>query len=415
MREPVSRPSDWWSALRAVTDEGVLGLSHLLVHWHLARTLEPARYGAFALAMVWGLLGASVHQAFLVEPLLVASASPLSREPGHLRALLGWHWRLTLPVALSVALAAAWLGNASDMAHELAAAGAFALGVSLIRLVRGMAYAALPARVGTLAVASYASFTTLGLGLLAYFQASSGALALLVMGFSGALGGTLVLLRAGLAAPTAALRARVLRYHWQHGRWLVLLSPLRWALDSVPLVILGSVSGLADVARLRVALIVVAPAVQVVGALRMMLIPRFALAARSGQLARLLWRNQLVLLATCGAFFVIVSSAARPILRLFSSSYADAAGLLPIVALTPLLLGSALLFGNALRALGRSDLSAWAFALASAASALAGLGLCSRYGSLGAALALACGYAALLMAKGWLALSTSRSQAPSRE
>jgi O-antigen/teichoic acid export membrane protein len=408
MRQPVSRWSDWWPALRAVTDEAVLGVSHLLVHWHLARALEPARYGAFALAMIWALLGASVHQAFFVEPLLVASATPLAREPGHLRALLHWHWRLTLPLAAMAGLAAAWLGADASMARELAGAGVFLLGISLVRLVRGMAYASLPARDGTLAVGSYAALSGLGLSLLAYFDATSGALALVVLGIAGCIGPTLVVLAHRLVAPSDALSARVFRYHYEHGRWLVLLSPLRWGLDSVPLVLLGNVGQLADVARLRVALIIVAPAVQLVGALRMVLIPRFAVAARSGQLGALLWRAELVLLVTCGVFFLVVTAAARPILRLFSSHYADAAGLLPIVALTPLLLGSALLFGNVLRARGRSDLSARAFAIASGVSGLAAFGLCARYGSLGAALALASGYVALLASKGWLALSVSR-------
>ena len=60
-------------------DEGVFGACHLLVHFYLVSKLEPSRYGAFALAMVWGLLAASAHQAFFVEPFAVLGQALPSR------------------------------------------------------------------------------------------------------------------------------------------------------------------------------------------------------------------------------------------------------------------------------------------------------------------------------------------------
>lgn len=385
----------------------MFGASHLLVHFYLAAALEPARYGAFALAMVWGLLAAGVHQAFLVEPLLVARSAPVGSEPGYLRAVLGLHWRLTLAGSLLMGAAA---GVPSSIRGEIAGAAVFVLGVTLVRLTRGMAYAELPAHAGTLAVGGYAALSAFGLGAFGYFDAISGPAALGVMGVAGTLAGSVALLRERLPRPAPGLAGRVLAYHWQHGRWLLLLSPFRWALDSLPLVVLGHARGLTDVAQLRAAVLVVAPAVQVVGAVRLMLIPRFAEAMRSCRLRPLLWRAELALVACAGAFALLVSLEAAPLLALVAPKYAAAERLLPLVSLTPLLLGSALVFGNVLRAAERPDLSARAFVLASVTASATALLWCEHAGAWGAALALASGYATLLASKATLAFRAVRSR-----
>jgi O-antigen/teichoic acid export membrane protein len=133
-------------------------------------------------------------------------------------------------------------------------------------------------------------------------------------------------------------------------------------------------------------------------------------ARSSRRLLPLLWRAQLALVACAGAFALLVSLEAAPLLALVAPKYVAAERLLPLVSLTPVLLGSALVFGNVLRAAERPDLSARAFVLASVAASGMALFWCEREGAWGAALALSSGYATLLAGKATLAFRAVRSR-----
>jgi len=384
-------------------------LAQLLVHWHLARELEPSSYGAFSLASLVALLAVSLHHGFLVEPLLVASASSLGRSPGYLRAIVRLHWFIALPAGLLLTLAGWLVAGHAGFRLELAATGALLLGLSSVRLLRGMAYARLSAGVGTAVVVGYAALTAGGMLVLAQEGATSSTGALLVMGLAGAVAAGGCLLVQKLAPTSAGQTAEAWRYHVEHGRWLLLLSPLRWAVDALPLMILGLDGRLAAVGLLRAALNLVAPFVQLVGALRLMLLPRFAEAATQGQgpLAALLRKTQWLTLGMGATLLTLLVSQGELLLRVYGGRHQAAVGLLPLVALTPALLGSALLFGNVLRVRGRSDLSLRAFAAATVVSGFSAWYLTPRYSAAGAALALACGYLTLLIAKGWLVRATA--------
>lgn len=411
-QKPPDRPNMLRSALGAALDEGVFGLAQLIVHWHLAKSLPAGSYGAFVLAMAGTLLAGSLHNAFIVEPLLVAGASQLAQAPGYLRAVLRLHWAATAPMALLLGLVGWALPGHAGLGPELWGSGALLLGLSYVRLVRGMAYAQLPPWTGTAAVAGYALLVVLGLGLLALSQRTSSSAALWVMGVAGAAVGTLVTLSQRLPAPAPGQTREALAHHWQHGRWLLVASPLRWAVDALPLVILGVCASLAQVALLRAALNLMAPAVQVVGAVRLMLLPRFANAAREGGLGRLLRGSQLTALGLGALLFALVSAAGGRLLLVYGGRYQEGASLLPLLSLIPALLGSALLFENVLRAKGRSELSVGAFAAAALVSAIASALLTPRFAATGAAWALLSGYGTLWLVKGWLALVTLRAPRP---
>ena len=83
-------------------------------------------------------------------------------------------------------------------------------------------------------------------------------------------------------------------HHFREARWLVPLAPLRWGIDSIPLVLLGATGKVADLGTLRALLNLLAPAVQLIGAWRLMLLPTFAGAASVVGMRSLLRRAQLL-------------------------------------------------------------------------------------------------------------------------
>src|SRR5262249_38286131 len=149
----------------------------------------------------------------------------------------------------------------------------------------------------------YALLTAVGLVVLRLLAVTSVATALLGMGGASLAAATAVLASRKVPGATpGGLRAAV-AHHLQHGRWLLVLAPLRWAADALPFVVLGVTGQLSQVASLRAAMNLTAPAIQLVGVTRLVLLPRFAEAYNRGRVAPLLRRAQLGVWVTGALFF----------------------------------------------------------------------------------------------------------------
>jgi hypothetical protein len=91
----------------AILDQALFAGTNFLVNVLLARWLEPAQYGAFAVAYAVFLLLTTFHTAVLTEPMLVFGAGKYAdRFPQYMGLLISGHCWVASLIALLLAVAA---------------------------------------------------------------------------------------------------------------------------------------------------------------------------------------------------------------------------------------------------------------------------------------------------------------------
>ena len=396
--------------LQAAFEEGAFGLSHLAVHFVLARRLAPSDYAEFTLALVVAYLQAGLVHAFVVEPMLVLAAGKFANRKGYLGAVVLLHWCAvgTLCVVSSL------LGLiASGLTEPLVARCLFlgvpaTVGIAWMRFARAFGYVGPSRFAGVWASLVYVLGIGLGLGALLVSARASALTALCVLGAVGtAAGASVAHVRLEPLHATRAL-GEAWSFHVRFARWLVPLAPLRWAVDALPLLLVGFLSSLADVAALRAAMNFVAPPTQLFGAVRLALLPQFV-RTTSGRELRRVTRWSLIAVVALGGGFAALVAATAPFWLSFYGRYEDAAPSLRVVAWLPALLGAALFVGNVLRARQLEAASFRAFAFAAVVIAGVGFLVVPAHGAWGGAISAVAGYLALLVAKAAAARPALRS------
>ncbi|HVB34508.1 MAG TPA: polysaccharide biosynthesis C-terminal domain-containing protein [Patescibacteria group bacterium] len=399
-KRPV-RPVLRWTVkgTQAILDQGFFSGAHFLLNILLARWLETAEYGAFALAYSVFLLLAAFHTAGFVEPMLVFGPG---RYKGafkrYFRLLLNGHAAVSLLIGLALACVAALTAfwSSSLVAHSLYALAFTGPALLLLWMVRRAFYVDL--RPGW-AAAGGGLYLVLLLCLV-YGLRSRGWLsawsALVAMGVAALIVGLALALRLKRHSRQSlgVLKAvDVLGDHWNYGRWSMAAAGVAWIPANIFFVVLPAWGGLKSVAALRALANLVIPASNVLLALATLLLPFLVRRRDSGgkQLMTQAVRVALGLfLLGAAAYFAGLWFFRAEVFHVLYGGRYERYGSLPLLllALFPFTICLTSVLGVGLMALERPEKNFWSFGIGAVVAITIGVPMSAAMGVTGAALGM---------------------------
>lgn len=249
----------------------------------LARRLPAASYGAFSLANSAFLLIAAVHQALLLEPMMIFGAGKnRDRLPRYFRLLSGLHAAILVPASLALWLVAVLLGHFYSPPTQRAMEGAALCSgfMLLFWLVRRIFYALLKPAWSVISSFLYFVFVAAAVAVLWWNQTLTAWTAFLAMGFASLLASTTVLVRFVSFGHDTVLPLsfrEVVADHWCYGRWALGSALMSWFPSNIYYVLLAAWLGLEGVGALRAVTNFVMPVLQAITAVNLLMIPLLGL------------------------------------------------------------------------------------------------------------------------------------------
>ena len=352
----------------AVADQGFFAVGSVLLNVLLARWLTPREYGAFAVGYALFLLLATLHTAFVTEPLLVFGAGKYSAQlRQYLQTLLRLHWYLTAAGSLSLIVAASvlYFSGVGPLAQALFGLGLAAPFSLLMWFARRSAYLLLKPRLAAFASAAYMLLIVAGLSALATLHLLSILAAMVTLGVTGAVAGFWLLHLLHAAArdtQAAALAGPVIADHWRYGRWACATSMLMWVPLNFFFVVLSVAVSFQASATLKALSNLALPLLQVNAALGSLLLPAMVLRNQDRELFGKLLRLSLALFASGALVYSIIVGALGHALvpLLYGGRYNSNTDLLWLLLLIPILDGATMVLSSALRSLQRPNRVFWA-------------------------------------------------------
>lgn len=378
----------------AILDQGLFAGSNFLANILLARWLEPAEYGVFAIAYAIFIFLGTFHTALLTEPMLIFGAGKYAEHfPQYLQLLLYGHWGVTGMMAVLVGIAAllCWWGNAGALAHVLAAL-AFALPCILLQwLVRRAFYVRFQPQWSAVGGALYLVLMLAGMQGVYALHLLSPASTLVIMGMASLVVGLAltVLLRSQPGSPTPRLGLHtVLADHWRYGKWASMMTASTWASREIYSLFLPIWAGLEGSAAVRALLNLVMPLLHTNAAITILLMPRCVQALKAEGKAGLdrMLRLAFLLLATGAVLYwgVILMCRHTVLPWIYGGRYGAYTELLLLVGCLPLVEAAMNVLSAGLRAVERPDVVFWCNLVALSITLTAGLWLLATHGVAGA-------------------------------
>ena len=405
----------------AVTDQALFSGANFLVSMLLARRLAPNEYGAYSLAYAWFLLFAALHQALLIEPMMIFGAGKyFDRFQRYLTLLVAYHAVLLVPAGLML-----WVVSAVFGAYFGAARGAFqsmALASSMILLfwlMRRVFYVLMKPGWGVMSSVLYFFALAALLAVLLATHSLAPSTAFLAMGLAGIVVSAILLWRLGKwrdNTETVLSFREVAAEHWRYGRWSMASALASWFPSNIYYILLSAWLGLEGAAALRALTNFIMPVTQGVMALNMLMLPALVRDRCAGG-PRKMNQTMALYFALLGGGCVIYLSALwlfrdRAFQIFYGGRYAEYKGW-PLLLAGALPIGTCLysVIGNGLRALERPDRMFWAFVGSSAAAVVFGIPLTAKFGLAGALIGNHCSAVVFVAALAWLYRSLSRQPA----
>lgn len=384
----------------AVLDQGLISASNFLMGILLGRWLEPAEYGAYALAFSILMFLLLIYQALVLEPMAVFSGGVYHKSlRGYLRSLLGMHAALSVVIAsvLGIAAAAAhFYWKSAGIPGALLGVTIAAPCILLFWLTRRSYYMEFsPARAAA-GAGIYFVLVAGGIIVAARLHHISAFVAYALMAF-GALVTSLYLLwhlKASLSADTepAPARAEVWRKHWQYGRWAIATQLANWVPYYMYYPVLTQFQGVAAAGSLRALMNLSLPMEQTLTALSILFLPMSARRYKqAGTKAAAGLTERVTALFVGGAlayWFLILPFSSQVMNLLYKGKYLEVTWLIPWLALGITLWAAS--FGPAIILRSMEDPSAvfYARSAATVLSVLVGVPLTWKYGLLGVMISL---------------------------
>jgi O-antigen/teichoic acid export membrane protein len=355
----------------AVLDQGLFAGANFIVNILLARWLEPAEYGAFALAYSVFLLVGAFHGAVLIEPMMVfGSGKYTDTFRAYLGILISSHWRVTgaLTLLLIPPPLLLWLFGSHHL--PMAMVGMTLASPLILRLwlTRWAFYVHAQPHWAATGGALYVVLMLGGMYILTRQHWLSAASALLTMGLASVIVSawlTRLLQPQWPAVGSMPTRAMVTTDHWRYGKWATATMALMWLSSDVYYAVLSAWMGLASSGALRTIMNLLMPILHVNGAVANLFVPLFVRELKTAGLMGLHRHTRLALL-----FFTITSLLYWGVLALFGKNlmhwlyggrYDGYATVLLVAGLLPIPVGVGSVLACALRALGRPDQIFWGY------------------------------------------------------
>jgi O-antigen/teichoic acid export membrane protein len=378
----------------AILDQGLFAGTNFLVNVLLARWLEPAEYGLFAIAYSVCVFLGTFHTAMLTEPMLIFGAGKYAEHfPRYLALLLYGHWSATGILAFLIGIAAwlCWWSSAGALSQVLAAL-ALALPCILFQwLVRRAFYVRSQPQWSAIGGVLYLGLMLTGMQGLHALHGLSPAAALATMGLASLLIG--LVLTTLLRSPRGAITPwpapyMVLVDHWRYGKWASATTVSAWASRESYYPLLPLWAGLEGTAAVRALMNLVMPLLHTNAAIAILLLPRCVEALKAegrGGLERCL-RWIFLLLATAAVLYwgALLVCRQTLLLWLYGSRYGAYAELLLVAGFLPLSEAAISVLGIALRAIERPDVVFWCHLVGLGVTLTVGLWLLAAHGVAGA-------------------------------
>ena len=365
-----------------------------LVNLVLARTLSKQEYGMFALSYSVLVFLMGLHNAAILEPFTVYGSGRYRSRLAEYFQLMFWSNAALGLVATALLLILCL--SLRGIAPQFLARGIVGMGLTVSVLLSGTLLRRifyLRRQVALAAVASGIFFLTVALGLWLTYSAhvldSFSAFLVLAAGWLAAgfsLAGQL---------PFGKTRQSFLsgepdywREHWKYARWVLLTGfVFQLTTQGYYWLVAGFLSA-GGVAELKAITLVVAPADQIFIALNYLVLPRLCAYYAAQRMESLLSAWKLYAMAITAAtlsFFVFIRAFGIPLIHLlYSGRYDDAATLVNLVVLVPVVMGVGHTMNAVLKAAESPRLVFWAYVASGAVTFLAGAPLVARFGVRGA-------------------------------
>jgi len=237
-------------------DQGLFAGANFLINILLARWLEPAQYGAFAVVYSVFLLLASFHTAVLTEPMLVFGAGKYEqRFREYLGILFYGHWRITGVLALVLALATPLFGYFGSQALTQALAGLVVASpfILFLWLVRRACYVLSQPQWAMTGSALYLVLMLMGMCGFYWKLWLSVSWVLVILGivsFLVSLWLSTLLHAQWRLAGASPILGMVLADHYQYGRWSLIAAFLCWLSGEILSILVPVLLGLDAGARM---------------------------------------------------------------------------------------------------------------------------------------------------------------------
>ncbi len=221
----------------AILDQALFSGTTFVVNLALARWLDPAAYGAFAVAFGVFLFVAGFHNAVLLEPLSVLGPAEFAdRLPSYFSALRKIHFAIAAILSIALLVAAGfffWISPGGSLGPTLVATALACPLVLFLWLVRRFLYVLRSPAGALLGSGSYLVFTVGALVVIHRLNLVSPTTGFLALGAASAGAGACLLALPLLRRPRVPnLEQRLPALfgdHWRYGKWIVgsaVLSPV---------------------------------------------------------------------------------------------------------------------------------------------------------------------------------------------
>jgi len=328
----------------------------------LARWLEPADYGAYAVGFSVFLFLSGFHNSLILEPMSVLGASRRgSGLPSYLGQLVKLHAGLMLATALLLIAASLVVPDAA-LAGALRALALAAPMVLLFWLFRRSYYLEAGPLPAVLTSTIYGACMLLAAAALWRIGWLSGPTGLLTMGLGGAMASAWGWARVGVQLTSAETTARdsadirsTIATHWKYGRWIAAQSLLAVGSTYIQTFLTAGLLGLDAAGTLRAMEIFTLPMTQILTAVGVLTLPILSAEYLAGGAAGLrrkgLWVI-LVLVGLAAAYEIALLELAAPVEHLiYGGKFAAYTWLIPLQGLVPLFMAVAQGYSLNLRAL----------------------------------------------------------------
>jgi len=365
-----------------------------LVNLVLARTLSKEEYGMFALSYSVLVFLMGLHNAAILEPFTVYGSGRYRSRLAEYFQLMFWS-NAALGLLVTILLLAVCL-SFRGIAPHLLPRGITGLGLTVSVLLSGTLLRRifyLQRQAALAAAASGVFFLTVvgGLWLTARAHVLDSFSVFLVLAAGW--------LAAGLSLagklPFGQTRQSFLagepgywREHWKYARWVLVTGfVFQLTTQGYYWLVAGFLSA-GDVAELKAITLVVAPADQIFIALNYLVLPLLCAHYAARRMESLLsaWkRYAIAITAATLSFFLFIQAFGKPLTHLlYGGRYDDAASLLNLLVLVPVVMGVGHTMNAALKAAESPRLVFWAYVASGAVTFLGGAPLVAKFGVRGA-------------------------------
>lgn len=390
-----------------VLDQGLFATANFVTSVLLARWLQPADYGTFAVLYSAFALLSTIHAGFLCEPLLVYGSGRYSQhKDSYLGAVVSGHWVLVAGLSMVLfAVGISWLLISRSTAIAILSL-AVATPFMLYRLLgKTASYAVLSPRLAAIAAAVYMILMLPGIFLVYWAGWLTSAIAFGLMGLASLGSGLVVFIRLGLVrAPIRKnpLGRKVIRDHWVYGRWAAATGILIWVPGQIYYLALPILIDLEAAAQLRALTNLIMPVSHTFSAIGFLLVPALVRLRRQDHFVRVLIFGMALFTALAALYWLVLGFFSEPImLWLYKGQYGGSSQLLWLVGLIPIATGNVVWLGAALRAFERPNAVFWSYVLSSSTTITVGLLLMMQLGLKGSILGMIAASATTAVAMTW--------------